>query len=154
MIGRMLRSADFERVLGTPSRARSSHFAVHYLRAVPSRAVKPQKKGLVPELSTGAAPTLGVAVDDSVPDQVWLGLVVPKRHARRAATRNLIKRQIRSVMGLTDQDTGLPQGLWVVRLRAPFDRKTFTSPASDALRSAAAEELHSVLAQAARRASV
>jgi uncharacterized protein len=117
MIGRMLRSADFERVLGTPSRARSPHFSVHYLRGVPSRSKKPGAAALVPELSTGQAPQQGPAVDDSVPDRVWFGVVVPKRHARRAVTRNLIKRQIREAVASADREAQLPTGLWVVRWR-------------------------------------
>jgi ribonuclease P protein component len=65
--------------------------------------------------------------------------VVPKRHARRSVTRNLIKRQMRSVM--TEQAASLPQGLWVLRLKAAFDRTLFRSPGSQALRVAAREEL-------------
>ena len=76
-----------------------------------------------------------------------LGAVVPKRHARRAVTRNLLKRQIRRVV---HAQPGLPSGLWVVRLRSPFDRKLFPSAASDALRSAAGDELLAVIARAAR----
>ena len=67
--------------------------------------------------------------------QHWLGLVVPKRHARRAVTRNLLKRQLRAAMGR--HGASLPAGLWVVRLRAPFDRAEFLSPGSTALRDCA-----------------
>lgn len=70
---------------------------------------------------------------------LWLGLVVPKRFAKRAVTRNLIKRQVRAAM--QQHSTHLPKGLWVVRLRAPFDRQQFLSPASDTLRHAAHAEL-------------
>lgn len=153
MIGRMLRSADFERVLGTPSRARSPHFSVHYVRGVPSRPRRPGTAALVPELSTGQAPEQGLAVDDSAPDRVWFGLVVPKRHARRAVTRNLIKRQIREAVVSADREAQLPTGLWVVRLRAGFEAQRFASPASDSLRTAAALELQGLLAQASRRAA-
>lgn len=69
----------------------------------------------------------------------WLGLVLPKRHARRAVTRSLLKRQIRAA--LAARGAGLPAGLWVVRLRAPFDRAVFPSAASEALRLAARDEL-------------
>ena len=67
---------------------------------------------------------------------------MPKRHARRAVTRTLLKRQIRQVFGTLPT---LPPGLWVVRLRLPFDRKQFPSASSDALRSAAREELQSLI---------
>lgn len=91
-------------------------------------------------------------VDDrSVPRA--LGLVVPKRHARRAVTRSLLKRQIRAVARSAGAD--LADGLWVVRLRAPFDRTHFTSAASDALRLAARGELETLFGDRAlpRRAA-
>ncbi|GAP37839.1 ribonuclease P protein component [Piscinibacter sakaiensis] len=85
----------------------------------------------------------------------WLGMVVPKRHAKRSVTRNLVKRQIRAVfddVGLAgERAAGLRPGLWVVRLRAPIDRSRFPSAASDALRRAMRDELAGMLRQAARR---
>lgn len=92
-------------------------------------------------MSTGDAQIHPQLVDDAVshvPAAAWLGYVVPKRHARRAVTRTLLKRQIRQVFGTLPI---LPPGLWVVRLRLPFDRKQFPSASSDALRAAAREEL-------------
>ena len=152
MIGRIVRSADFERVLGAPSRARSAHFAVHHLAASPSLPKRRPSTGTA-DLSTGDAPIHPQAVDEpssanvaptpvesvpAAPDRAWLGYVVPKRHAKRAVTRALLKRQIRAVFG--DLPT-LPPGLWVVRLRMPFDRKQYPSASSDALRAAARTEL-------------
>jgi ribonuclease P protein component len=148
VIGRIVRSVDFERVLGSPIRARSAHFAVHFLESRPSTPAKPRSQTVSTGLSTGGAPEEGVAVDDSHPDACWLGAVVPKRHARRSVTRNLLKRQIRRAAG---EQTGLAPGLWVVRLRSPFERKTFSSASSDALRALASEELSTVFADAARR---
>ena len=148
MIGRIVRSADFERVLGTPVQARSTHFAVHYLRSRPSVPRKPGQDASANKLSTGQAPEQGKPVDDSA-DGCWLGAVVPKRHARRAVTRNLLKRQIRQA---ACGQPALPAGLWVVRLRAGFATADFPSAASDALRAAAGQELHDLLANAARRA--
>lgn len=84
---------------------------------------------------------------------MWLGMVVPKRHARRAVTRNLIKRQIREAIASADRVAALPPGLWVVRLRAGFEAQRFSSPASDTLRDAAAAELKALLEQASRRAA-
>jgi ribonuclease P protein component len=149
VIGRLLRSADFERVLRTRTRASSAHFAVHHLADRPSR---PHKPVLADELSTEGAPTLVEPVDDLLAQTaggLWLGAVVPKRHARRAVTRTLLKRQIRSVV---DARAGaLLAGLWVVRLRAPFDKARFPSAASDALKLYAREELESLLSAAALR---
>jgi len=76
-----------------------------------------------------------------------LGLVVPKRHAKRAVTRNLIKRQIRAAMDAEAQH--LAAGLWVVRLRLPFDKREFASSASEALRNTARAEIRELFARAA-----
>jgi len=155
-------------VLGRPICARSPHFAVHFLAGSPSRKVKAGSSPDKAELSTAVEPSSDQAVDDSpsVGHGIWLGSVVPKRHARRAVTRALLKRQIRhavvtqaALAGLdpvegTPSRTGLAQGLWVVRLRTPFDKQKFPSASSDALRLAAAEELGTVLAHAASRVSV
>ena len=155
VIGRILRAADFERVLGTPSRARSAHFAVHYLASVPTVPAAPCRKAEYADLSTGSDLPVASLVDESLPAGLWVGTVVPKRHARRAVTRTLLKRQIhravRDQAHMVDP-SGLPFGLWVVRLRTAFDRKLFSSASSDALREAAAQELGAVMANAARRA--
>src|SRR3954470_544008 len=126
LLGRIVRPADYVRVLATTLRLRSPHFAVHHLAGRPlplkrpmSRAVvdaeeagasavgaesghAPVNASLSTELSTGSASAVETGVDDSQesgpdglgetpmptggPDR-WLGLVVPKRHARRAVTR-------------------------------------------------------------------
>ncbi|CAM4002749.1 Ribonuclease P protein component [Roseateles saccharophilus] len=74
-----------------------------------------------------------------------MGIVVPKRHAKRSVTRQLLKRQIRAAFA---ERPGMPPGLWVVRLRSPFDRQKFPSAASDALRQAARAELAQLLDRA------
>jgi RNase P protein component len=81
-------------------------------------------------------------VDDLVSGW-WLGLVVPKRHARRAVTRSLIKRQMREALRRHHQH--LPPGQWVLRLRAPIDTRQFPSAASDALRAVVRAELEKLL---------
>ncbi|HZN86648.1 MAG TPA: ribonuclease P protein component [Burkholderiales bacterium] len=153
MIGRIERSADFERVLAAPSRARSAHFAVHHLDAAPA-APKRSSKRVIPslstELSTGLTTAAAAVVDDGMGGRAWLGAVVPKRHARRAVTRSLLKRQIRAAAA---RRPGLPAGLWVVRLRAPFAREQFPSAASRALGAAARTELDGLLDEATRRAA-
>jgi len=162
VIGRITRSADFERVLGTPSSARSPHFAVHHLAAPPSPSAwvvlvarKSVSSTADVDLSTGDAQLVHKIVDESPlsspaqPTGCWLGVVVPKRHARRSVTRNLLKRQIR--VALDERHASLPLGLWVVRLRAPFDRKAFPSAASDALRRTARAELAQLLDRALAR---
>ena len=73
------------------------------------------------------------------PDAVWLGVVVPKRHARRAVTRTLLKRQIRAAVA--GRAVALSPGLWVVRMRSGFERERFPSAASKVLRLAVRAEL-------------
>ena len=97
-------------------------------------------------LSTGREELLPKHVDNPVRDH-WLGCVVPKRHARRAVTRNLLKRRIRLAMARHLQ--ALAPGLWLVRLRAPFGREKFPSAASAALQAAADSELEQLFTRAA-----
>lgn len=146
MVGRLVHKADFERMLGVPSRARSAHFAVHHLSSRPARRTRPQKPSATQELSTGDEPNSPQPVDD-LPDAIWLGCVVPKRHARRAVTRNLLRRQIRGAF--ERHADRLPAGLWVVRLRAPFAPAQFPSAASRALSVAARAELDGLLVRSA-----
>lgn len=69
---------------------------------------------------------------------------MPKRLARRAVTRNLLRRQIRAAVEC--HLATLPPGLWLVRLRSGFDRASFVSAASEPLRRAARAELDQALA--------
>ena len=79
----------------------------------------------------------------------WLGTVVPKRHARRSVTRTLLKRQMRAAA----ERHGLAAGLWVIRLRSPFERSEYPSAASEPLRSSTAAELTLLLRRAAERSA-
>lgn len=148
-----MRSADFERVLKTAACLRSPHFAVHHLNGVPSRPLGRHPDGAGTKLSTGSGQVGCQAVDDSgkVGPRLWLGMVVPKRHARRAVTRSLLKRRMRAAVAA--HEAALPPGLWVIRLRAPFAPASFPSAASVALRGAADGEL-AVLMQKAQKAGV
>lgn len=70
---------------------------------------------------------------------VYIGMVIPKRWARRAITRNTIKRQIRAVMA---QFAPNWEGVvLVVRLRAMFPASEFVSATSRQLRQAVRAEL-------------
>ena len=142
MMGRVVRAADFERVLKAGAQTRSPHFAVYHLVASPSRPARVGVSSGTDKLSTSDGRHAIPLVDEPAPTGCWLGVVVPKRHARRAVTRTLLKRQIRSAMS---RQASPAAGLWVVRLRAPFDRAAFPSAASAALAEAAAAELDRVL---------
>lgn len=155
-------AADFRRLLATRPRGRSAHFVLYHLSAVPSRP-----KATLPEpadrnLSTLDAQKSDAAVDKlsgeilsglsrrqfetSVPgaESRWLGCVIPKRQARRAVTRNLLRRQMREAV--RRRGPLLDPGLWLLRLRAGFDARGFPSASSGALREAAREELDQLLA--------
>lgn len=118
--------------------ARSVHFMVHHR--------------LDAQMSTAPAASAPELVDDCAASATCrLGLVVPKRHAKRAATRNLIKRAVRErARGAIEV---LPAGDWVVRLRAPFDRKHFVSAQSPALAEAVRVELGLLFADIQRHAA-
>ena len=75
----------------------------------------------------------------------WVGVLVPKRWARRAVTRNTIRRQIYEVARL--QASGLPCAGLVVRLRAEFSRKQFISATSPWLKQAVRHELVALLSR-------
>lgn len=75
---------------------------------------------------------------------VWIGALLPKRWAKRAVTRNAIKRQIYTV--IQDFELQLPAAAHVVRLRAAFDRKEFISASSDVLKRAVRAELRQLFA--------
>lgn len=151
ILGRLRRPADFEAVLATPVKARSAHFAAHHLarRPAPSRggAKRPRKI----ELSTDDQEDCPQAVDDQFappPDNWWIGVLVPKRHARKATARNLLRRQIRGA--IERHHACLAHGMWLVRLRAQFDPRRFRSAAPAQLRQAARDELDSLMKRAAR----
>lgn len=89
-------------------------------------------------------------MDESVDDPSgghWLGSVIPKRHARRAVTRNMLRRQIRAAM--VRRQTALRPGLWLVRLRKPLPDAGLVSADSRALRRTTAAELDRVLSRMA-----
>lgn len=65
--------------------------------------------------------------------------MVPKRWAKRAVTRNAIKRQIYTVSA--EFESSLTESAHVVRLRSGFDRAQFVSATSDALKLAVRTEL-------------
>ena len=71
--------------------------------------------------------------------RLLLGALTPKRWAKRAVTRNLIKRQIYEVSALYAHE--LTPTAHVVRLRAEFDKRHFVSASSDLLKKAVRKEL-------------
>ena len=162
---------QFQAVLKGETVARTAHFALH--RVALGAQVRSQPAPVCPaplEMPVGQVPA---AVAVHAPDatgvpvasvaaaapvraapaplfpvaDVWLGAMVPKRWARRAVTRNAIKRQIYAVAAVLDAP--LLQAAHVVRLRATFDRKQFVSATSCALQQAVRAELVQLFARAA-----
>ena len=68
-----------------------------------------------------------------------VGAICPKRWAKRAVTRNTIKRQIYAVS--SDLQSQLPDACFVLRLANAFSREHFPSATSAALKRAVREEL-------------
>ena len=114
--------------------SRTAHFALHR-----SELDAPQAPNTGPE-SAGRQALFAVR-------EAWVGALIPKRWAKRAVTRNTIKRQIYTVSQSLQSE--LPAAAHVVRLRAGFDRARFISATSDALKQAVRAELQELFARAA-----
>jgi ribonuclease P protein component len=114
---------QFQAVLAGKTLARTPHFVLHV--AVPS-AAEPVKSG---EAEVSLFPG----------SDVWVGAMVPKRWAKRAVTRNSIKRQIYTVSA--EFESSLKPVAHLVRLRSVFDRNRYVSATSDALKVAVRAEL-------------
>jgi ribonuclease P protein component len=125
---------QFQAALAGGSVARTAHFVLHRLMLDPAAG--------------GEAPAVGAAHALMAPGHVWLGALVPKRWARRAVTRNAIRRQIYRIA--SDFEPQLAPAAHVVRLRAAFDRKVYVSASSDALKGAVRDELRALFERANR----
>jgi len=122
-VQRLKTRPQFQAVLAGSTLARTAHFSLHCCAlGVP---VSEMKNPMMPALFPVQA--------------VWLGAMVPKRWAKRAVTRNAIKRQIYSVSA--DFERKLTVRAHVVRLRTSFDRSQFVSATSDVLKAAVRAEL-------------
>lgn len=127
MIQRLRSRQQFQAVLAHAPVAKTPHFALHRLAPGP-----------VAEGSSPLFPEPGP----------WLGALVPKRWARRAVTRNAIRRQVYATAAA---GPGLPVAAHVVRLRSGFDRAQFVSATSTLLKQAVREELTQLWARALAR---
>jgi ribonuclease P protein component len=156
---RLKTRAQFQAVLAGATVARSEHFALHR-KLLTVRAP-------APALQTG--PSIGAAgfpasipsekaVDSTTeagsPDlfrgaRLWLGAMVPKRWAKRAVTRNAIKRQIYSIS--VDFSPVRHPAAFVVRLRRDFSRKEYPSASSDRLKHDVRAELLALMKSGARQ---
>ena len=118
---RLQTRSQFQAVLAGNVIAKTEHFALHRNRL---DAVAPPASALFP-----------------VPD-VWIGAMVPKRLAKRAVTRNAIKRQIYTVSAdFLPHYLNQPRAAFLVRLRREFSRQEFTSATSVYLKEAVRAEV-------------
>lgn len=131
--------------------SRTPHFVLHRAAfdASPPPGTtneQPGPEGSVPVSAQGRGsegpPALFV-----VRDEPWMGAVVPKRHAKRAVTRNGIKRQIYAVSAAFEER--LPAAAHVVRLRMEFARAQFASAWSEPLKASVRGELQQLFEKAA-----
>lgn len=111
---------QFQAVLAGSVLSKTRHFALHSCALNRPESVEPASS-LFPA------------------DDVWLGAMVPKRWAKRAVSRNTIKRQIYSVSAVFEASFSLRAH--VVRMRSAFDLTHFKSASSDALKQAVRAEL-------------
>lgn len=121
---------QFQAVMAGTIVARTAHFVLH--RAALDTAL-PVPPGATNTDTAAAAPVL-------FPVQaVWFGAMVPKRWAKRAVTRNAIKRQIYNLSSA--MQSTFPAAAHVVRLRSTFDRQQYTSASSELLKAGVRAEL-------------
>jgi len=130
-VQRLKNRAQYDAAMAGGTVSRTPHFVLH--------------RGPLDAMSTSNAGPAPQALF-VVRDEAWMGAVVPKRWAKRAVTRNGIKRQIYNVSAAFEDR--LPQAAHVVRLRMDFARKEFPSAWSDALKVTVREELRKLFQSA------
>jgi ribonuclease P protein component len=133
-VQRLKTRAQFDAAMAGATISRTPHFVLH--RAAIDAASVPTG----PESERRQALFV-------VQDEPWIGAVVPKRWAKRAVTRNGIKRQIYTVSAA--YASRLPAAAHVVRLRMDFARAQFPSAWSDALKASVRGELLQLFQKAA-----
>jgi ribonuclease P protein component len=132
-VQRLKTRGQFQAVLAGGTVARTTHFSMHRagFDAVAAELTLFELSGQSSTAQRG----------------MWIGAMVPKRLAKRAVTRNAIRRQIHNVGA--DFRTVLSGAAHVVRLRAGFDNKQYFSATSRLLKSVVRSELRQLFAIAA-----
>jgi ribonuclease P protein component len=143
-VQRLKTRPQFQAALSGSTVSRTPHFALHRLSLPESL--------LTGDTSAPQVAPSGSNTDTPAPlfktQEVWLGAMVPKRWARRAVTRNTIKRQIYAISA--QFEVRLPCAAHVVRLRSEFDRRQFISATSPLLKNAVRLELEQLFERAAK----
>jgi ribonuclease P protein component len=136
-VQRLKTRPQFQAALAGGTVSRTPHFALHRLSLPEIRSAS----------SAEASGAQGAPLFHSV--DVWMGAMVPKRWAKRAVTRNAIKRQIYAVS--SQFEVRMPCAAHVVRLRSGFDRQQFISATSRLLKLAVRQELEQLFERAANK---
>jgi ribonuclease P protein component len=139
-VQRLKTRPQFQAALAGGTVSRTPHFALHRLKLPESR---PEAKSEASGMASESNAPLFHSLD------VWLGAMVPKRWAKRAVTRNAIKRQIYAVSA--QFEVRMPCAAHVVRLRSGFDRQQFISATSPMLKLAVRQELEQLFERAANK---
>ena len=116
--------SEFQAVMAAGTVARTPHFVLHQWQTPVNDS---------PGSGLEKAPALFV---DGV---LMLGALTPKRWAKKAVMRNLIRRQIHAVSREFIKD--LKPTAYVVRLRSDFDATCFLSASSGPLKKSVRNEL-------------
>ena len=147
ILQRLKTRSQFQTVLNGVMVSKTAHFVLHKYVSVDGKGAQkpPERENLVPmqnhpeQLNPVGQQSLDTGVNLFPGGEAWLGALVPKRWAKRAVTRNAIKRQIYNVSACVE--SSLLKAAYVVRLRAQFEKKLFPSASSAALKAVVAEEL-------------
>ena len=130
---RLKTRAQFQTVLAGAVIAKTTHFALH-------RSCLDGFGSADKALDNGKP---GISSALFRQQEIWIGAMVPKRWAKRAVTRNAIKRQIYAVSG--EFCRAYPKSAFVIRLRRGFDKIEFLSAASDQLKQAVRTEVQALM---------
>ena len=122
---------EFDGVLENNTQIRSAYFVLHYR---------------IKFLSTKTSYECCSSVDKRLSEGAKLGLIIPKRFARSAVTRSLIKRRCRAQISAFIPE--LPVGCWIIRLKRPIDSKQWKSSSSPELKKFISMELQSLFSKA------
>lgn len=140
---------QFQAVLAGSVIAKTEHFVLHRNgleatapRTRPDAAKDISSRKTIPDNGPAAPADVNAPVLFPVRD-IWIGAMVPKRWAKRAVTRNAIKRQIYNVSA--DSMHNYPQAVFLVRLRREFSRKEFLSATSMQLKEAVRIEVQALM---------
>lgn len=136
VLQRLQTRAQFDAVLGHRALASTEHFALHCSDRLDSSLEAAHQEARPDPART---PVAGLK-------QPAIGAMVPKKWARKAVTRNLIRRQIYSLA--EHQLPHRPALAYVVRLRRSFSAQRFLAASSVPLKNEVRAQLVLLLAQA------